>query len=179
MKQINMEEVKAVGDFSRPSAGAYICKITEVEDIEDREYLKITYDIDQGEFKGYYTELRENHPDWDWAGVFARSYKPAAFGFFKRFCEAVSKSNGKYIFDAGKINSDETTLVDKKIGIVFQEEEYYGNDGSLRTRLIVNKEFPIDKLNDQKVPPVKKVARPATEFVSVDVAEGTDAEVPF
>ena len=90
MRQIDMKEVREAGDFSKPAAGAYICKITAVEDIEDREYLKITYDIDQGEFKGYYTEAREAHPDWLWMGAYARSYKPTALGMFKRFCTAVT-----------------------------------------------------------------------------------------
>lgn len=181
MRQIDMKEVREAGDFSKPAAGPYICKITAVEDIEDREYLKITYDIDQGEFKGYYTEAREAHPDWLWMGAYARSYKPTALGMFKRFCTAVSKSNGNFVFDAGDVNSDETTLIGKKVGIVFQEEEYYSNSGDKRTRLIVNHEFPVDKLEEQKTPEPKRLpeARPASDFKSLDVPAGTDEEIPF
>lgn len=157
MKQIDLTNVQEAGEFSRPAAGAYICKITDVEDVSAKEYLKITYDISEGEFAGYYTDMRTNHPDWTWAGAYVRSYKPKAQGMFKRFCSAVSNSNGAYKFDAGVVNADEKTLKDKKIGIVLQEEEYYGNDGNLKTRLIVNKEFPIDKINEQKVPAKKLV----------------------
>ena len=53
-----------------------------------------------------------------------KSYKPKALPMFKRFCSAVSKSNGNYVFDAGVVNSDEKTLVGKLIGLIFQEEEY-------------------------------------------------------
>lgn len=181
MKKIDMTNVQASGEFSRPTAGAYICKITDVKDISDREYLKIFYDIDEGEFKGYYTEMRSNHPDWDWAGAYVRSYKETALGMLKRFCNAVSKSNGNYVFDAGAVNSDETTLIGKRVGIIFQEEEYYGNDGNIRTRIKPLREFEVDKLADQKVPELKRLSREGArdESNSVFVPAGTDAEVPF
>lgn len=181
MRKINLSDVKEAGEFRRPTAGAYICKITDVEDITNKEYLKVSYDIDQGEFKGYYTEMRENHPDWLWAGAYVKSYKPTALSLFKRFCSAVSKSNGNYVFDAGEVNSEEKTLVGKKIGIVLQEEEYESNTGDIRTRLKVAREFQIDKLADQTVPEPIKVARtePFSTSSSVFVPAGTDEELPF
>jgi hypothetical protein len=118
MKQIDMTNVQESGDFKSPTPGAYICTIEAVEDVADKEYLKITYDIAEGEFEGYYSEMRANHPDWTWAGAYRRSYKEKALGMFKRFCSSVSKSNGNYIFDGGTINADERTLAGKKIGIV-------------------------------------------------------------
>ena len=179
MKKLNLSDVQEAGDFRRPEAGAYICKICKVEDISDKEYLKVYYDIDDGEFKGYYTEMRENHPDWLWAGAYVKSYKSTALSLFKRFCNAVSRSNGNYVFDANE-NSEEQTLVGKKIGLVFQEEEYYGNDGSIKKRLIVAREFPIDKLDSQKVPEPKRLNRVETaEFKPIEVAIGIDEELPF
>jgi hypothetical protein len=157
MKRIDMTNVKEAGDFSRPEPGAYICIITKVEDVPAKEYLKVFYDIAQGEFKGYYSDMRENHPDWIWAGAYTKSYKPTAQPMFKRFCSAVSKSNGAYVFDAGAVNADENTLIGKLIGLVFQEEEYYGNDGSKKTRLIVSREFPVDQIDKQKTPKKKEL----------------------
>ena len=185
MKRIDMTNVKEAGDFTRPEAGAYICIITKVEDVSAKEYLKVTYDIAQGEFKGYYSEMRRSHSDWLWAGAYTKSYKPTAQPMFKRFCSAVSKSNGNYVFDAGVVNSDEKTLVGKLIGLVFQEEEYYGNDGTLKTRLIVNKEFPIDQIDKQKVPKVKEVegkhdaenAAAADGFANIN--DDAPEELPF
>lgn len=182
MRKIDLASVQEAGDFKRLAAGPYICRITKVEDIADKEYLKISYDIDEGEFKDYYTEMRNNHPDWLWVGAYARSYKTTALGIFKRFCTAVSKSNGNFVFDAGKVNADEQTLVGKKIGLVFQEEEYYGNDGNKKTRLIIFKEFAIDKLADQQTPQPKRLKEttPASDgFKDLNVPEGTDVEVPF
>lgn len=157
MKKIDMTNVQEAGEFKRPGAGAYICGITKVEDVSDKEYLKVTYDIIEGEFKGYYKEMRENNPEWAWAGAYVKSYKTAALPMFKRFCTAVSRSNGNFVFDGNTVNADEQTLVGKKIGLLFGEEEYYGNDGELKTRLYVVREFSIDKLNEQKVPEIKKI----------------------
>ena len=114
----------------------------------------MTYDIVEGEFKGYYEEMRKNNPEWGWAGAYVKSYKKSALPMFKRFCTAVSRSNGKYVFDGGKVNSDEKTLRGKKVGLILGEEEYEGNDGTIKTRLYVVREFSIDKIGEQKVPPV-------------------------
>ena len=78
---------------------------------------------------------------------------------FKRMCSAVSKSNGNFVFDGDQINRDERTLVGKYVGIVFQEEEYIGNDGSVKTRLNVYAERPVDDIRSGnfKVPGLKKL----------------------
>lgn len=157
MKQVNLKNVKEAGESARISAGAYICTITAVEDVPDKEYLRVSYDIAEGEFKGYYGELRANHPDWAWVGTYVKSYKERALPMFKRFCSAVSKSNQNFVFDGGTVNSDEKTLIGKKLGIILQEEEYYRNDGEKGTRLIVSREFPADQIASQRVPAPKKL----------------------
>ena len=181
MRKINLNDVQEAGEFKRVKPGAYICKITAVEDVTAKEYLKISYDIDDGEFKGYYSEMRENHPDWLWAGAYVRSYKETALGLFKRFCSAVSKSNGSYVFDAGDVNSEERTLVGKRIGLILQEEEYNSNTGDIRTRLKVAREFPIDKLAEQTVPDIIRLPHTGScdSSNSVFVEPGIDEEVPF
>lgn len=187
MKTIDLTNVQESTDRERLAAGAYVCKITEVEDVPINpntgkgDYLRIHYDIAEGDFAGYYEGIREAHPDWTFVGSYIRSYKEAALGMFKRFCSAVSKSNGNYVFD-GKTNADEKTLIGKRIGLVLQEEEYIGNDGSRKKRLIVNKEFPISEISKQKVPDPKllpvenKAAAQADDgFMTVTDTE----ELPF
>lgn len=182
MKKVDISTVKEAGESKRLPAGAYICKIKAVRDVSDKEYLKVIYDIAEGEYTGYYGAIRLDHPDWEWVGAYVKSYKTAALPMFKRFCTAVSKSNGNFIFDGGAVNSDESTLVNKLIGLVFREEEYYSNSGDIRTRLIVHSEFPIDKLADQKVPEPKKLKREAAAPVSTDfmaIPEVEAEEIPF
>ena len=178
MKQIDLTNVQETGDFKRPAPGPYICTIQNVEDVTAKEYLKITYDITEGEFAGYYSEMRANHPDWTWAGTYVRSYKQTALGMLKRFCSAVSKSNGNYVFDANTVNSDEKTLAGKKIGIIFREEEYYGNDGEKKTRLSVYGEFPVSELANQVVPKKKELPPDGNDLANAGTAADVD-EIPF
>lgn len=183
MQAIDLTNVQESGDYKRPDAGAYICKITGVEDVSDKQYMFVWYDIAEGEFAGYYTDMRTNNPEWTGAGRYVKSYKPKALPMLKRFCSAVSKSNGSYVFDAGKVNSDEKSLIGKKIGLIFREEEYYGNDGEKKTRLIVHGEFPVADIAKQFVPSVKKLAEDAQAGNTNDGVVPTtddDAErIPF
>jgi len=183
MKKLNLSDVEETKEFRRPEAGAYICTITNAVDHPKEEYLEIEYDIAIGEFRGYYNDMRER--GFDWAGKYRRYYTEKSKPFFKRFCSAVSRSNGNYVFDAGEVNHDERTLLDKSIGLLFQEEKYTGNDGNEKTRLIVNREFEIGKIDKQKVPPLKDSTtpkpRPVSSSIGSDlfVSEGTDEELPF
>lgn len=172
MKKLDMSNIPESSEYKKPTAGAYICTITDVEDVPEKEYLRISYDIAEGEFAGYYGEMRENNPDWSNVAVCYRSYKQTALGLMKRFCSAVSKSNGAFIFDAGAVNADEKTLIGKKIGMILREEEYYGNDGNKKRRLYVDREFAVGDIDKQRVPEPK--------LLKDEPAATTDAEeVPF
>lgn len=181
MKKIDLSNVTEAknGESRRHPAGPYICKITGVEDIEEKEYLKVTYDIAKGEYEGYYGKGREEHPDWEWFGSYVKSYKTNALPMFKRFCSAVSKSNGAYVFDGGTANSDEKTLVGKMIGLTFREEEYYANDGELKTKLKIYNEFPIDKIDTQKVPKIKKLATDPADADKFEKLPEDGEDLPF
>ena len=183
MKKLDLTNVQEAGGSKRIPAGAYICQIKGVKDVPDKEYLKVTYDIAEGEYAGHYGAIRLDHPDWEWVGAYVKSYKTAALPMFKRFCSAISKSNGGFVFDGGSINADEATLVGKRLGMVFREEEYYSNSGDIRTRLIVHFEFPIDRLADQKVPEPKKLKKEENSApVSSDfmaIPDVSTEEIPF
>ena len=103
---------------------------------------------------------------------------------FKRMCSAVTKSNKSFIFDGNKY-CDESTLVGKLVGIVLGEEEYTGNDGSLKTRLYVVREISIEdlKAGKFKVPPLKKLDDSNNSSLSDDgfmnIPKDADEETPF
>lgn len=179
MKRLDLSNVREAGEFEKVPAGAYICVITKVEDFEKQEKLVVYYDIAEGEYAGHYERTR-NEKGWDWYGRYTKSYKTTAQRFFKRFCTSVSKSNGNFVFDAGAVNADEQTLVGKKIGLVFQEEEYYSNSGDKRTRLIVDHEFSISKIADQKTPAPKLLPEePAGSDAFMSIPDGIEEEMPF
>ena len=155
MKPINnWNEVQAsTDDFKKLPPGGYICAILDAEDVPEKEYLKIVYDIAAGEYADYYSD------DWGkdnlWAHTIYRSYKdgkPA--GMFKSFINAVEESNKGY-----KWAFDEKTLKGKLIGIVLGEEEYVGNDGSIKTRLKDRSVKSVQDIEDKRfrIPKLKKL----------------------
>ena len=183
MKPIkNIAEVQEAGNSRRLQAGGYICKYTKVEDNPDKNYLYMEYDIADGEFKDYYKDLFDRFDFW--GGKCYRSYTDKALPMFKRMCSAVTKSNKGFIFD-GNEHSDESTLVGKKVGLILGEEEYEGNDGSVKTRLYVVREVAVDdiKAGKFKVPELKRLAgsstTPKTAEDFVAIPEGSAEEIPF
>lgn len=178
MKKINLAEVKEAADGNRLPAGGYVCKYARVEDVPEKEYLYMEFDIARGDFAGYFEGLADRAGFW--GGKCYRSYKQNALPMFKRMCSAVSKSNNGFVFDGGEVNADEKTLEGKLVGLVLCEEEYVGNDGNIKTRLYVDRECSVeDIINGKfKVKPIKKLSGSSTtqaaDFVNVpaDAAEG-------
>ncbi len=157
MKKIeNFEEIKASGEFDSLKPGGYIGVLRKAEDESDKEYLKVFFDIAEGEFAEYYKNLYSQFNFW--GGVFFRSYKEKALSMFKGFIKSVEESNPGYVW-----NWDESTLKGKKVGLILQEEEFVptggAHAGELRTRLIVQKVVNVEtiKSGNFKVPELKKL----------------------
>lgn len=171
MRAINgFENVQASsGEYSRPTAGGYIVEILEANNVEydsrtDKgDYLRISYDIANGEFKGYYTEAHDRMGG-EWWATFIRSYKETALGMFKHFINCVEESNRGYKWDW-----DEHGLMHKFVGIVLGEEEYRKKDGSIGTRLKVRDIKTVDQIlnGEFKVPEVKRLIENIPAFEDV------------
>lgn len=184
MKKVNMANVKETSDRTQLPAGGYVCKYTKVEDVPQKEYLYMEFDIARGDFAGYYQSLFDSMGFW--GGKCYRSYKEKALPMFKRMCSSVSKSNNGFVFDAGEKNADEKTLVGKLVGLVLCEEEYIGNDGNTKTRLYVDRECSVDDIASGKfkIKPLKKLAtsESTTKTASDDyfgVPDGVSGDLPF
>lgn len=182
MKDIDLTNVEEAKEYVRLGAGGYICKITKVEDFPAKEYLRIEYDVVQGEFKDYFKDLFEAKKFW--GGNFIRSYKATALSFFKSFATAVENSNPKFKFD-----NDETKFVGKLIGLVLGEEGYIANDGSSKSRLYVKETRSIESIKNKEfeVPEYKPCAGakqvsapPITDSNGfMNIPDGIDEELPF
>ena len=156
----NFENVQAsTGEFNEPTAGGYCIEILAVKDVPMNaqtgkgDYLKIEYDICQGEFAGYYTKQQERFGG-DWFASFIRSYKESAAGMFKHFVNCVEGSNAGY-----KWAWDEKSLVHNYVGVVLGEEEYEKKDGSVGVKLVVKDIKTTEQIlnGDFKVPAIKKL----------------------
>ena len=159
MKRIeNYETIEASsGEFARPTAGGYICKIINVEDVPMNEqgkgdYIRVEYDIADGEFKDYY---KEQFDKWggNWNASFIRSYKPKARGMFKHFTNCIEKSNAGYTWDF-----DECSLIGKVVGLVIGEEEYKNSMGEIKKKMVVSQVKTVEEIKngDFTVPKLKE-----------------------
>lgn len=164
------------GEFKQMVAGGYVVRITEVEDNQEKEYLKVVYDIADGAFKGFYSD--DYYTDKDYAHRMFRSYKESARGMFKQFYTAVEKSNAGYTF-----KGDENTLVGKLVGIVLSEEEYESNNGDIKTKLVVKYVKTVEDIRkgNYTVPSCKKLPQTvASDTGFMKIPDGVEDEgLPF
>lgn len=172
MRSLDLSNVEEAKEFPKLEAGGYVCRIHSVQDFENKEYLKIEYDISEGRFVGHFKALSEAKDFW--AGNFIRSYKESALPFFKAFINRIEESNPNYKFD-----NNEQNLVGKYIGLVLGEEEYEGSNGEIKTRLYVAAIKNVDQIRNGNfaVPTFKSLdgERPKPE----QLEEVDDDSLPF
>ena len=167
MKKLDLKNVQEFTQFKNP-VGGFICTIVDVEDVPEKEYLRVYYDIaealsdDQQEFVGMYTK-RKQEKGYDCPSTVV-SYKEQSLPFFKGFVTALENSNPNYKWD-----NDETKFIGLKIGFVLAEEEYEGKDKNgapkIKVRVYVAERHSVDaiKSGDFKVPELKKLAQATTK----------------
>ena len=152
----NWESVEAKGmdDFKSLPIGAYECVIKEAEvyksETSGKESFRVAIDIATGEFKDYFQKKYDNNTNdnkkWDNNATRYLAFQGDNVSYFKGFITSVENSNQGY-----KWNWEEKTLVNKKIGGIFQYEEYESQDGKKGIKVRLNKFRSLDKLKDVEV----------------------------
>jgi len=133
MRIMNWEGVEESTPFEKLPAGAYVVTITDVEDVEDREYLNVVFDIKEGEYSGFYSDdFGKKNP---WSHRFVRSYKETAEGMFKAFLSRLQESNRGFTVATWQRNCNPHDLVGLELGIVLQTEYYTNDRGEDKERL--------------------------------------------
>lgn len=186
MKKINdWENIKENSDFKRLEPNAYVCAIKSVEDVSNKEYLRICFDIVKGDNKGYFQKLYDSDTrkdkKWPVAGTLIRSYKETALSMFKGFITAIEKSNKNY-----KWNFDEKTLAKKYIGLIIADEEYLNQKGQKRVRnyvasvrsleAIEKGDFTIPALKELDESKIAEVNKKEEDFVDPFANSNDDKE---
>lgn len=175
MKKINdFDKVQEnSGGFKRIPDGAYIVGVKKVEDVSDKEFLRLELDICKGEYKNWYQQQydadKRETKYWPRDGVLVRSYKEKALPFFKGFITAVTKSNPKFEW-----KWNEQDLKNKVFGVVVGTEEYLKKNGGVGTRPYIDSVHSVEAIEkgDYTVPDVKKLditkttSKPAEQFVN-------------
>lgn len=140
--------------FQKLEPGVYVCRVIDFKDEEDKQYLRIKYDIVEGKFKDYFTQSEKQFGEWPRDGYEIRSYKDSAMPFFKGFITALEKSNQG--FDFKKSNYDFKSIINKRFVGIFGEEEipFQDDNGNPIVKVRLQKMASTERLaqGDIKIP---------------------------
>lgn len=193
---------------AEPVPGGYILKIIgaklERYSNSNSVAIKIAFDIDEGDYKGYYKKLNDYNKSFDekakWKGTFNVWYPNKAdepdlynksMQNFKRAITAINDSNPTKIDVTKKFSMD--AFKGKKVGAAFglSDWEYYGKTG---TKCECRWFASVDRVKSGEMPIPKhkglKGAAPITQTAADDTANTdsvfgdfeeilSDGEVPF
>ena len=171
-------------------AGGYICKILNAEETESRNgkpMLKVSFDIDEGEYKGYFRDLfkgwKESSDDpatvkWPFTGtkwVMFYNSEGKTNRDFKSFCTALEDSGTKvWINDTFDVNG----LRGATLGMIFRREEHeYNNARSWRTVPVGFRSVKTIEDGNYNVPEDKPLPEPV--LTETDSFSALEEDLPF
>lgn len=194
------EETEAIeyGEYETLELGGHACIIRNADiyrsEQSGNESLRVQVDIDTsdkqaGFFKKQFDNDTRSDKKWSNGATKYFSLKEENLGMLKGLITAVENSNSGFKFDM-----DESKLKGKKIAGVFGWEEYEKQDGTtgVATKLVQIRS--LDKLNEIKIPRVKKLdgsfvdyeqyknhraTASAEEIFGSSIVETDTGDVPF
>ena len=134
------DSVKIGGEFTALPANGYVCVIKKARMTTNGNGLpmiEVPIDISEGEYAHYFTQLfrermsKDPNSKYPYNGILkitAVDENGNTKKNFKSFCTAVEQSNGIVLprNDDGFLQA----LVGMEVGVLYQREEYLGNDGN-------------------------------------------------
>lgn len=192
----NWDNVKeAGGDFENLPAGGYICEIKKVTEKKNKKnngtHLEIWFEVSEGEWRGFFERdwRNQTREDKSWHGQINQNIPleespkyDMQCGFFKRFINAIEDSNPGYHWAW-----DENTLVGRKCGVIFGEQEKLSKRGNPYTITCADSITNVAAIREgnYKIPDLKKLEpaapsawTPAGAAVNIGFSE-PDGDLPF
>lgn len=134
------DSVKVGGEFTALPAGGYVCVVKKARMTTNGNGLpmiEVPIDISEGDYAQYFTQLfrermgKDPNAKYPYNGILkitAVDEDGNTKKNFKSFCTAIEESNGIVLprNDDGFLQA----LVGMKVGVLYQREEYLGNDGN-------------------------------------------------
>lgn len=185
------DDVK-VAEYRILPAGGYICKILKAEETQSKTgkpMLKVAFDIDEGDFKGYFAEQfnsRKASADdptevkWPFNGtkwIMLLDNEGKTNRDFKSFCTSLEDS-GTEVWKNDAL--DPARLKGAKLGILFRREEHeYMNLTSWRTAPYGFRSTKTIESGNFAVPADKPLPK-ATDIYDVpDSFSAAEDDIPF
>lgn len=187
MQKFNVDIKRGGGAAPQIPAGAYIAKIlgAQVCDYTWGSQLVISFDIDEGEYKGFFADRYrgDDGENKKWKGVYRLTIPQEGGQYYdsqlKKFGNAlacIEESNIGYSW-----NWDENTLKNKRIGVLFRDEEYdiEGRRGwaSKCFALLTVDEVLQGKFRIPQPKPLKEAPKPVASFDNTTTVD--DDDLPF
>ena len=147
-------EAKGMDDFQALPIGAYECVMRDAEVYTNpnsgKESFRVQVDIASGKFEGYFQKKFDSNTSstktWDNNATRYLAYEGENVSYFKGFITSVENSNPGYKWDWV-----ESKLKGKKIGGIFQYEEYENQEGKRNVKVRLNKFRSLDKIRGLEV----------------------------
>lgn len=171
------------GDGGRLEPGAYVLVCIGAEDDPVKEQTILTFDIEEGEYAGFYRERGwEGLRHWAGYGLMPQSKSPTWLqeryaGMFTAMSESVK---GQWQFDGNEHNARQ--FVGNTVGAVLREAEYLNKDGEVKTNLEIGKFCPSFDVRNGEAKPMKKRELPADKKPKAQAQQSTDMyndDLPF
>lgn len=121
------------GSFRNLPAGNYVCTITDMTDVPDREYVEMLIDVAEGDYKDIFKDS-----DRPYKHRICLSYKDTALGMLKQRLHVISDCNPGFDAQAAFAATHIEYFLGKTVGVCFDEEEFMGNDGEVKTSVKPN-----------------------------------------
>lgn len=181
------DETQSYGEYETLPVGGYKCiikKVVEEETTNGKKYLKVGFDIAEGEYKDFYQKkfANDNRDNPKWSGiwtVFEEGYEPNSTNSkFKGLITSIETSNEGFKFNWDAQNNEQT-LKDKKVGLVFREEEFEGTDGQVHTGVKPFYAVSYEKAEEAKIPNKKTLPQKGDAYEDVINSATSDEDLPF
>lgn len=156
-------EAKEFGDFENLELGGHKVKIVSAEEytseFSGNTSLKVQIDTASDDkqpefFKKQYDNNTNADKKWSNGATRYLSLKEEQIAYLKGFITALEKSNNGFKFN---VNGDWSQLIGLKLAAQFGLEEYEDQEGKIRTATKLVQFRSLDKLNEIKIPKVKKL----------------------
>lgn len=183
MKKVNWDSYEAKVDGQGGGglpAGAYVCRVTEAEDNEAREYVRLTFDVAEGERAGFFSDdYGKSHP---WGHSVCLSYKESALPMTKGRLQTIADANPGFDPFAAWQAARLDMFRGRTLGVTFREEEWRGDDGTVRANTKPFKIVSPDDVRAGKVPTPQRKALDGNGggvAASAPKAYADESDLPF
>ena len=179
-----------VGESRILPAGGYVCKILKAEETKSRtgrDMIKMFFDIDDGEFAGYFKAMYDNWKassddpksvKWPFTGtkwILLLNNEGETNRDFKSFCTALEDSGT----DVWKNDTfDVNSLKGAKLGIIFRREEHEYN-GATSWRTVPWGFRSVKTIEDGTFNVPEDKALPERPLTDADSFSAMEDEIPF